>query len=182
MKTPSKSDVLKFWFDELTPKQWFTKDLELDLSINRRFGQVLKQACAGELASWRSSAEGRLAEVIVLDQFSRNIHRDTPAAFSADGMALILAQEAINLGFDQQLRPEQRAFLYMPYMHSESAMIHTQATGLFAQPGLEQNLEFELKHKVIIDQFGRYPHRNHILGRESTPEELAFLQQPDSSF
>jgi len=125
---------------------------------------------------------GRLAEIILIDQFSRNIFRDTPEAFSADAVALVLAQEAIAAGADQQLETKERAFLYMPYMHSESRAIHEQAAQLFDQPGLEYNLEFEHKHKVIIDRFGRYPHRNAILGRTSTAEELDFLEGPDSSF
>ena len=126
--------------------------------------------------------EGRLAEIIVLDQFSRNLYRDQPHAFAYDNMALILAQEAISLQLDAQLSPEQRAFLYMPFMHSESKLIHEFALKLFQRLGNEINLNFEKKHKVIIDRFGRYPHRNALLGRVSTPEELAFLTQPNSSF
>ncbi|EAO7613966.1 DUF924 domain-containing protein, partial [Salmonella enterica] len=131
---------------------------------------------------WRKTAEGRLAEIIVLDQFSRNLFRDSPQAFAQDSLALALAQEAISLNLDQQLSPEQRAFLYMPFMHSESKLIHEFALKLFQRLGNPTNLEFEKKHKVIIDRFGRYPHRNQILGRESTDEELTFLTQPDSSF
>jgi len=118
----------------------------------------------------------------VLDQFSRNIFRGSAEAFAADGMALALAQEALRSGAADELEPRQRAFLYMPYMHSESTLIHTQALQLFSAPGLENNLDFELKHKTIIDKFGRYPHRNIALGRESTAAELAFLQEPGSSF
>lgn len=174
--------VLEFWFNELEPKQWFVKDLALDAKIETRFGQLVDQARAGELFSWRANPRGRLAEIILIDQFSRNIFRDKPEAFSADAVALVLAQEAIAAGADQQLETKERAFLYMPYMHSESRAIHEQALQLFDQPGLEYNLEFEHKHKVIIDRFGRYPHRNAILGRTSTVEELAFLEGPDSSF
>ena len=121
-------------------------------------------------------------EIIVLDQFSRNLFRDSPQAFAQDSLALALAQEAISLNLDQQLSPEQRAFLYMPFMHSESKLIHEFALKLFQRLGNPTNLEFEKKHKVIIDRFGRYPHRNQILGRASTDEELTFLTQPDSSF
>lgn len=174
--------VLEFWFNELESKQWFVKDLALDAMIETRFGQLVDQARAGELFSWRATPLGRLAEIILIDQFSRNIFRDKPEAFSADGVALVLAQEAIAAGADQQLETKERAFLYMPYMHSESRAIHEQAVQLFDQPGLEYNLEFEYKHKVIIDRFGRYPHRNAILGRTSTVEELAFLEGPDSTF
>ncbi|MCC5858304.1 MAG: DUF924 domain-containing protein [Ectothiorhodospiraceae bacterium] len=175
-------DVLEFWFQELTPEQWFAKDAGLDREIGRRFGDVHRQAAAGECWTWRDSARGRLAEIIVLDQFSRNIHRDRPEAFVWDGMALVLAQEAIRAGADRELPPQRRAFLYMPYMHSESLRIHRRAMQLFAQPGLETNLEFERKHKAIIERFGRYPHRNAVLGRESTAEELDFLKQPGSGF
>jgi len=181
-RTVQISDVLNFWFDELEPMQWWTKDETVDREIESRFGDVHQQAIAAELESWRTAPEGRLAEVIVLDQFSRNIHRDTPLAFAFDGMALVLAQEAVKLAADQQVAFEKRAFFYMPFMHSESAAIHKRAVELFGQPGAEYNYEFELKHKAIIDRFGRYPHRNAILGRESTPEELEFLQQPGSSF
>ncbi len=174
--------VLKFWFDELSPKDWFVSSEHIDELVRQRFGRLHEQACKGELFQWRSTAEGRLAEVMVLDQFSRNLFRDNPQAFAADAMALALAQEAVALDQDHKLPSQQRAFLYMPYMHSESAVIHEVAESLFAQEGMEQNLDFELKHKVIIDRFGRYPHRNAVLGRESTPEELAFLKQEGSSF
>ncbi|MGY5728756.1 DUF924 family protein [Vibrio chemaguriensis] len=174
--------ILKFWFEELTPQNWFENDPELDKHIASRFASVLEQAARCELFSWRDSVQGRLAEIIVLDQFSRNVYRNTPKAFAQDPLALALAQEAIRLGHDQELVPEQLSFLYMPFMHSESRLIHVEAEKLFRASGLENNYDFELKHKAIIDQFGRYPHRNAILGRESTPEELAFLQQPGSSF
>lgn len=174
--------VLDFWFEELTPDQWYRTDPVLDGLIEERFGELVVQARAGELFRWRRSPLGRLSEVILIDQFSRNIYRGKPSAFSADGVALVLAQEAVALGMDKLLQVPYRAFLYMPYMHSESAAIHEVAVELFNQPDLEMNLEFEYKHKRIIDRFGRYPHRNKILGRKSTDEEIAFLQEPDSSF
>lgn len=175
-------DVLQFWFGELTAADWWRKDPGLDRRITQRFGATLVAAARCELYAWRDSARGRLAEVIVLDQFSRNVHRDSAAAFANDGLALALAQEAVARGCDRELPVPQRAFLYLPYMHSESPLIHEQALGLYALPGLEQNLDFERRHKAIIDRFGRYPHRNHLLGRASTDEELAFLQEPGSSF
>ncbi|MEX0337228.1 DUF924 family protein [Vibrio tubiashii] len=179
---PNATDVLDFWFNELEPKDWFVSSSELDKTITFRFGDLLKSAAQSELFTWRDSAKGRLAEVIVLDQFSRNIYRNTPKAFAQDPLALALAQEAISLGLDQELETKQRSFLYMPFMHSESAIIHQQAVELFNVVGMENNYEFELKHKVIIDRFGRYPHRNDILGRSSSPEEVEFLTQPGSSF
>lgn len=169
-------EILDFWFKELEPQQWFQPDPALDQLITQRFQKIHQQATCCELYPWRSTAQGRLAEVLILDQFSRNIYRGQAQAFSADPLALALAQEAVQLGLDQELAPEQRAFLYLPYMHSESAKIHEVALKLFAQPGLETNLKFEIEHKEIIDRFGRYPHRNKALGRASTPEEAEFLK------
>ena len=176
------NDVLEFLFNELEPKQWFVKDRDLDAMIEARFSLLVEQARAGELFSWRVTPQGRLAEIILIDQFSRNIFRDKPESFSADPVARVLAQETIGAGADQRLDVQERAFLYMPFMHSESQAIHEQAVVLFDQPGLEYNLEFEYKHKAIVDRFGRYPHRNEILGRKSTEEEIAFLKAPGSSF
>lgn len=174
--------VLNFWFDELEPKQWWAVDPVLDEQIRSHFLPLLNQARQGELFEWRISPKGRLAEIIVLDQFSRNIHRGTAVAFSQDPMALVLAQEAVAHGAHLQLSPVECAFLLIPYMHSESRLVHAQAEPLYQAFAPAVNHEFELKHKVIIDRFGRYPHRNAILGRVSTPEEIEFLKQPGSSF
>ena len=175
-------DILNFWFNELTPAQWWAKDETLDAEIKHRFSAIHTQAARCELFAWRIAAKGRLAEIIILDQFSRNIFRDTPQAFSNDPLALALAQEALAEDADKALSPTERSFLYMPFMHSESAEIHQVAVKLFSAPGMENNLDFELRHQTIINRFGRYPHRNKILGRESTPEEIAFLKEPGSSF
>ncbi|MFC1626088.1 DUF924 family protein [Pseudomonadota bacterium] len=175
-------DVIDFWFEELEPAQWWVKDDALDRHIKERFGTMHRAATLGKLESWRKTAEGRLAEIIVLDQFSRNIYRNSPLAFAYDPTALMLAQDAVRIGADQEIKFEMRSFFYMPYMHSESAIVHEKAVELFGQPGAEFNYEFELKHKAIIDRFGRYPHRNKILGRKSTPEEVLFLTEPGSSF
>ena len=174
--------ILRFWFTELTPKQHYAKDATLDEAIRTRFGATLEAAARCELFSWRTTPEGRLAEVLVLDQFSRNVYRDTARAFAQDALALALAQEMVASGQDRSLPLAQRSFAYMPYMHSESALVHDQAVALFSQPGMEDTLRFELRHQEIIGRFGRYPHRNAVLGRESTPEELAFLSEPGSSF
>ncbi len=174
--------VIAYWFGELSPDMWWMKSAELDSTIEAKFSSIHKQARQGELYKWRNTPEGALAEVLILDQFSRNIFRDRPESFSCDAMALVLAQSAIEKGYDQELESQMRCFLYMPYMHSESTVIHEQAVKLFSTLDTRNNLDFELKHKAIIDRFGRYPHRNEILGRESTAEELAFLQQPNSSF
>lgn len=182
MMTPLPSLVLDFWFKELTPKDHFKKSEELDQHIRDRFSLLHQMASQSELFSWRKTPRGRLAEIIVLDQFSRNIYRDSPLAFRWDELSLALAQEAIYQEADQKLNSSERAFLYMPFMHSESKIIHEEALRLFTEAGLEDNLKFEIAHKKIIDQFGRYPHRNELLGRESTPEELEFLKTPGSSF
>ena len=176
------NDILHFWFIELTPKQHYAKDSALDDAIRTRFGATLEAAARCELFAWRATPEGRLAEVLVLDQFSRNVYRDTARAFAQDALALALAQELVASGQDRSLPLAQRSFAYMPYMHSESALIHAQAALLFSQPGMEDSLRFEQRHQAIIERFGRYPHRNAILGRASTPEELAFLTEPGSAF
>lgn len=179
---PSPGQVLDFWFKEADPRQWWAKSDDFDRLIASRFGAALAAAERCELYAWRVTAAGRLAEIIVLDQFSRNIHRGTPHAFANDALALGLAQTAVALQADRELAAAERAFLYLPYMHSESPLIHRQAVLLFSQPGMEGNLDFELRHQAIIERFGRYPHRNAILGRESTAEEIEFLKMPGSSF
>lgn len=175
-------EILRFWFDETSPELHFKRDGAFDRVIGRRFADIHAAAARCELADWRETSDGRLAEVIVLDQFSRNLFRADPRAFASDPLALALAQEAIRAGADREMPAVRRAFLYMPFMHSESRVIHVDAERLFRQSGLENNYDFELRHKAIIDRFGRYPHRNAILGRTSTSEERAFLEQPGSSF
>jgi uncharacterized protein (DUF924 family) len=175
-------DIIQFWFEEITPKQWWIKDQEFDRLLVDRYQSLLESAVKGELFSWRETILGRLAEIIVLDQFSRNIYRDDARAFVADPMALLLSQEVVRQQGYDGLSSNQMQFLFMPYMHSESLLIHKEAIKLFDKPGLEGNLDFEYKHKVIIERFGRYPHRNDILGRDSTEEENMFLLEPGSSF
>ncbi len=182
MKMTSAQEVLHFWFTELSPAQWFKKDADVDQIITARFSDCHARASVGECFSWRDTAQGRLAEILVLDQFSRNMFRQDGRAFAQDSLALVLAQEAVTCGVDKELEPQSKAFLYMPYMHSESALIHREAVRLFSQPGLESNLHFEHRHKDIIDRFGRYPHRNQMLGRTSTAAETEFLKQPGSGF
>jgi len=179
---PSPSVVLDFWFEEIAPGQWWTKSREFDRLVEARFGALHRAAARCELFEWRGTAAGRLAEVIVLDQFSRNLHRDTPLAFACDPLALALAQEAVAAGADRQVDDTRRAFFYMPFMHSESPAIHVVALALFGSPGVDGSLEDERRHKAIVDRFGRYPHRNAVLGRASTAEEIEFLRSPGSSF
>lgn len=180
MMTPET--VVRFWFEEITPAQHWKVAPEFDQRIRDRFADLHAQANCCELFEWRGTPRGRLAEVIVLDQFSRNMFRGQPRSFASDALALALAQEAVATGADEGLSVEERGFLYMPYMHSESARIHAFAEPLFKARTSENTQGFALRHKAIIDRFGRYPHRNAILGRESTEQELAFLEQPGSGF
>lgn len=175
-------EVLAFWFNELSEAQWWAKDAEVDTQISTRFADLHRQAARCELYRWREQPQGRLAEILLLDQFSRNMFRDSGQAFALDALALALAQEAVASKAHLALTTAERSFIYLPYMHSESLLIHELAVQLFNEPGMELNYDFELKHKAIIERFGRYPHRNALLGRGSTAEELAFLKEPGSSF
>ena len=170
--------ILRFWYEEAGPEKWFIKDADFDAEIAARFMRTYEAAAAGELFEWRSDDAGRLAEIIVLDQFARNLFRDSSRAFSADPVALVLAQEAVGLGAHHRLG-DRKATLFMPYMHSESRRVHEVAIELFSGTA---SFDYEVRHKTIIDRFGRYPHRNALLGRESTDEERAFLMTPGSSF
>ena len=175
-------EILRFWFEEIDPAKWWAKDESFDLSIRARFAEIHARATRCELFEWRAEARGRLAEIIVLDQFSRNMFRGSPLSFANDALALALAQEAIAARAEQALSPIERSFLYLPFMHSESLKIHEVAMELYRKNGIQGNLDFEIKHKQIIERFGRYPHRNAILGRQSTEEEIEFLKQPGSGF
>ncbi len=186
--------VLDFWFDEDNKPYWFAKNEDFDQQIHERFGKIWQAAKQGECVTWRTATSpadsnssitalaGRLAEIIVLDQFSRNLCRDQAEAFAQDSMALVLAQEAVQQPHFDTLPMAWRRFMIIPFMHSESLMIHERYLPLFEQLGDAETLNFEYRHKDIIEQFGRYPHRNDTLDRESTDEEEAFLQQPNSSF
>jgi uncharacterized protein (DUF924 family) len=169
-------DVLSFWFEELSPKDWFEQSDEVDAQIHKRFADVHAKAAADETQTWRTTAEGRLAEIIVLDQFSRNMFRGTPNAFAYDAHALSLAEDALQHGVDTELTPQQRHFMYMPYMHSESKHMQAKSVALFEMLGNAEALTYAKEHRDIIERFGRFPHRNAILGRTSTPEEQEFLK------
>lgn len=176
------AQVLDFWFRESGPKSWWAVDPAFDERIRGRFGALHARASGGELQPWRATPHGRLAEIIVLDQFSRNLFRGSAAAFAQDLAALVLAQEAVAAQAHVALAPVERIFLLLPYMHSESREIHVEAERLFREFTPAENHGFELRHKAIVDRFGRYPHRNAALGRDSTPEEVEFLKQPGSAF
>ena len=174
--------ILEFWFEELDPSEWWVQDDQLDKSITERFSEIHRKARQCEYFEWRVDARGRLAEIIVLDQFSRNIFRGSAMSFACDSTALALSQEAISVGADEELNAIECSFLYMPFMHSESLKIHEMALDLYEKNGIRNNYDFEVKHKLIIEQFGRYPHRNELLDRVSTDDEIEFLKQPGSSF
>ncbi|MBX3639038.1 MAG: DUF924 domain-containing protein [Nitrosomonas sp.] len=176
------SYVLKFWFDEIDSKMWWVSDSNFDNQIKDKFENLVTQASQGELYEWRKEPKGRLAEIILLDQFSRNIYRNTPKAFANDQLALVLAQEAVETKVPHVLTKTECGFLLLPFMHSESKKIHHIAEILYREYAASYNYEYELKHKAIIDRFGRYPHRNAVLGRESNTDEVEFLKQPGSSF
>ncbi len=174
--------VLDFWFRKLDEADWFKQSERVDQSIAAQFLDTWQAASVGELSHWRTDIRGRVAEIIVLDQFPRNLFRGQAQAFSTDTLALVLGQEAVANDAYTTLSANEQAFVLMPYMHSESRSIHEQAIALFSAPGLEQKLAFEMRHKVIIDRFGRYPHRNAMLGRPSTPEETRYLEEGGETF
>ncbi len=197
--------ILKFWFGELEPcwkdvppeeisKRWWAKDEHTDEYIRRTFESDLMAAKEGELGSWEGTPEGTLALIVLLDQFSRNIYRGTPEAFSQDSLALAVSEGGIEQGFDKELHPVERIFFYLPFMHSEDLDIQKRSLSLFSDlektfthPAelsdmLTSSREFAERHYEIIERFGRYPHRNEILGRQSTEEEIEFLKRPGSSF
>ncbi len=175
-------EIIRFWFETLTPEDWYRKNPAIDAEIAKRFGATYEALKHSVPPAWIAEPKGMIAAIIVLDQFPRNMFRDDPHAFATDRAALALAKRAIGEGSDMLLTPEQRAFIYMPFQHSEAAADQAQSIALFTTLGNPLNLDFALKHEAIIARFGRFPHRNSVLGRASTATELAFLQEPGSSF
>ncbi|MCB9728494.1 MAG: DUF924 domain-containing protein [Deltaproteobacteria bacterium] len=194
-------DVIAFWLDEpradgAVPEavqgRWWKKDPELDETIRQRFGEAVRAAVAGELVEWTETPQGTLALIIVLDQFTRNIFRDTGAMFAGDARARGLTRRLLDGGGFESLRPVERYFALMPLMHSEEVPIQQEAVARFeaeaerapdaARKLFDNGALFARKHAVIVERFGRFPHRNALLGRTSTSEELAFLETPGSSF
>ncbi|TAM00523.1 MAG: DUF924 domain-containing protein [Paraburkholderia sp.] len=187
-------DVLDFWFGEpgspeygTARKMWFRKDDAFDAQLRERFGALLDAACAGELDAWGASTEGALALVIVLDQFSRNCYRGTPRAFAADEHALALARRLVASGADRTLPTVfHRVFAYLPFEHAESMEAQRDSLRLFGElapdPDGEGYYDYAVRHADVIARFGRFPHRNAVLGRASSDAELAFLREPGSSF
>lgn len=174
-------EVLGFWF-ALTPEQHFAKSAKLDAEIKSRFGPLRDLVLGSDADGWRDAPETLLAALILLDQFSRNIHRDTAEAFAADPLALHLALEAIGKGWDAEMAVEQRQFLYLPLEHAEDAAMQKLSLEKFGSLHDDYLLGFAVKHAEVIAKFGRFPSRNAALGRESTPEELEFLSQPGAGW
>ena len=170
-------NVLKFWFAKnMGPEQWFFgKRKGMDSLIRKKFFKTYWSVVRGETASWRKTPRGRLAEIIVLDQFSRNLFRGTPQMYQCDPLALMLAQEAVARGADKKLNKYERLFIYLPFEHSESKIIQKESMRLIRKLGLKWAVPYFIDHKRIIDRFGRFPHRNAILGRKSTPAEKKFM-------
>ena len=188
-------DVLDFWFGApgsaeagKPRREWFVKKDVFDDIVRDRFGATITQALAGGLREWDAQGpQGVLARILVLDQFTRNAHRDTPLSFAGDALALAAACTLVDSGADRELAPLQRAFVYMPFEHAEDAYMQERAVELFGmlaaeRPGFDEMLDYAHRHRGVIARFGRFPHRNAILGRASTPEEEEFLRQPGSRF
>lgn len=173
-------DVLAFWFDARVRPRWFDSTPELDAEIRERFQALWERAARGELDDWARQVEGVLALAIVLDQLPLNMFRGDPRSFSTEAAAIRVAHEAVRDGLDRALAPERRVFLYMPLMHSENMADQDEAVRLFEASGLEDNLRFARHHRELVRRFGRFPHRNAILGRVSTPEELAYLASDEA--
>jgi uncharacterized protein (DUF924 family) len=171
-------DIIDFWFSARIRPRWFASTSELDEEIRQRYRSLWARAAQGQLDAWRTTPEGSLALAIVLDQFPLNMLRGLPESFSTEAQAVAVALQAVGQGQDRRLAIEQRPFLYMPLMHSEDRAHQALSVQLFDQPGLEENLKFARHHQQLILEFGRFPHRNAILGRPSTPAEVAYLNSP----
>ncbi len=176
------NDILTFWFHEIEPKRWWKKDKKFDELLRYRFLNIYYDAISSKLKSWRISEKGRLAEIIVIDQFSRNFFRDKPDDYYHDRLAIFLSKELIHLKLHQKLNKNEKIFTFMPFMHSEIFEDQIISLSLYSNLGIKENFRSALKHFNIIRKFGRFPHRNKILNRKSTEEELAFLTTPGSSF
>jgi uncharacterized protein (DUF924 family) len=200
-KLPSPEYVLDFWFgeldaygraDKLHQDRWWAKAPEFDAQIRMRFGALHAAAMRGELAQWLSSPRARLAYIVVLDQFSRNLYRESTAMFAADPLALSAALDGIERSMDKQLRLDERAMFYVPLMHSEELALQDRCVALLralanevtgsARASMLSRIGFAERHRDIVRKFGRFPHRNELLSRESTPDELDFLELPEASF
>jgi uncharacterized protein (DUF924 family) len=168
------AQILRYWFEELKPEAWFRKDEHVDAAIRERFAPAYEELAAIRPEQLTTPLEC-VAAVIALDQFPRNMFRGSPRAFATDALALAISQHAIAAGFDQQLTRMQRLFLYMPFQHAEDRAVQERSISLFTQLAERENLDYAQRHKEVIDRFGRFPHRNAVLGRVSTPEEVQYV-------
>ena len=175
---PQAQEILRFWFSEETKVRWFNATAEFDQALGERFLPVFEQAEAGGLREWGDTPQGALALVIVLDQFPLNLFRHEARSFGTEAAAREVSAAAIARDFDQSLDPQGKTFLYLPFMHSENLDDQHRSVALFKAAGLQDNLRFARHHRDIVQRFGRFPHRNRILGRESTREEIAWLNSP----
>lgn len=174
MRSDWAAQIVRYWFEELQPAAWFRKDERVDAAIHERFGALYDELAQIRPEQLATSLEC-VAAVIALDQFPRNMFRGTARAFATDALALSISQRAIETGFDMQLTSKQRWFLYMPFQHSEDRAVQVRSIELFTQLGDRDNIGYAQRHKEVIDRFGRFPHRNEALGRESTPEERQYI-------
>jgi len=179
---PTQDTVLDFWLLQTGADKWFSRDDALDDVIRVKFAALHKRAVAGALASWRETALGCLGEIIVLDQFSRNLYRDDARAYAADDQAREILVLALAQDFDAGMSKDEKRFLYMPLQHSEDAADQARSVELFRSLEDDETFQFTLRHQEIISRFDRFPHRNAALGRDSTAEEIAFLGGPNSAF
>lgn len=173
-------DILDFWYTPPMPDHWFNSTKAIDQTIRERFATTWQQAANGELDDWQNSPEGCLALCIVLDQFPLNMFRYDPKAFATEQQAVRICKHAVAQGFDKQLPNEQLTFLYMPLMHSENMADQDESVRLFTAAGLDGNARFARHHRSIVERFGRFPHRNEVLGRESTQAELDYLASDEA--
>ena len=181
--TNNADSVLKFWFEDCTPANWFQKDAAFDAKLKDKFEPLIIRAMAGQLDDWSKEPKGCLALILLLDQFTRNIYRDTPRAFSGDEFALVLSLRAVSEGWVESAESAaERQFFLMPMMHSEDIDIQDKSLDLFKKHTNDHVYDYAIKHRDIVARFGHFPHRNAILGRPSTDEEVQFLTQPGSSF
>jgi len=173
-------EIINFWFEEVDSSLWFNSTAEFDLQLKQRFESVYQEALKGTLDHWGNSPDGALALIVLLDQFPLNMYRGKPESFSGEKKAQSIAREAVAKKFDEQLTDAQKAFMYMPLMHSEDMNDQDFSVSLYEKAGLKQNLRFAKHHRKIVRKFGRFPHRNSILGRESTVEEIAYLNSREA--
>ncbi|MFC4160321.1 DUF924 family protein [Chitinimonas lacunae] len=180
------AELTDFWFG-LSPQRWFGKDPAFDAELAARFAALVETALQGGLKEWLSTPSGTLAYLLLTDQMPRNLFRDSARAFAGDALALAAAQQAVDAGFDRALTPIERVFMYLPFEHAEDLAQQDRSVALFERlaaesPASAGYLDYALRHREVIARFGRFPHRNHLLGRESTAEEASYLAQPGAGF